>query len=1196
MVDQTFRRFADDYNFWIQHQPDPEAFTRIAKLAKGLERVLDVGSGDGLLTVELARVAQQVVGVDLSPTMIDRARQRAADAGCQNVEFIQADINALEMPPASFDLIVSSFALHHTDPRVTVPTLVGLLRPGGMLYLQEPVCPVTGPLARRLWYRRQGLHDLPAILQQHGLQTAWRVTRFRQSRTWIEHQIQDGHWTPAAARACYQSLLPGAIIHEAPAADLLQVMWQRPPASPAAPHPGATIPTPSPAALPEHPIAVGRTYPRPAPTGYVPFPRTALTGSVIARFEEQVKRHEAKSAVCTATQQLSYGELNSTANRWARRLLGEADATTASVAILMDQDDPVIPAIFGTLKARKAYVVIDPADPPERQARILALTGATNLLTTAARMQQASQWQPAPQQILIAEEIVHDPDQGNLELPLGPDQLAAIFFTSGSTGEPKGIARDHRQFLHSTWLNTNTYYVAPADRQSLLYFPGFTASVPNIYDTLLNGATLCSLNPRHLAPADLLAWLQREAITHFNPPIGLFRGLLEAVTPAMTWPDLRLITLGGQPLYGKDIRDFQRSFGANTVLLYVLAMTEAGAITQGYIDHQTVAGEGPLPVGYPVADKEITIVNEAGEPAPSGTVGQLMVTSPYLSLGQWEEVRAVKQQASFTREAPQPRRFLTSDRGRFRDDGALEFYGRSDAVVKLRGYRVDLGAIETVLNSLPAIQTAVVAALPMLSSEKRLVAYVVPQTGCELSVNDLKQTLQQQLPRYMIPEQFEVLTHLPLTASGKIDRQALPRLGQARPELSTPYVAPRNPTEAQLVTLWEELFDLRPIGVHDDFFALGGHSLALLQLATWLQQHFGQAVSLNPFVQEPTIEKLAHLLKPSRAEHPLPRVQQTGEDLSPVTEADMQRITPFLLGKQGAVQPPTGQPPWHNRWLPFATRVRLLYQMCRSPLMQRRFFPQERRLLHTFLPLMGVEPAQTQKVVATYLMRRLCRRHYRTAVTHTLWHNMQQAVVLSGQNFLAEARQSGRGILLLNTHGVTPAGEMLPILLQQLGYADFMLFTGKSRLQNNPALRKAFQQYFAVTQDELVISKFLGLQMDAAQQKLRVGGIVSIAPDGRSGQLTLSLPVCGRERAFSTGFADLSIETGAVAIPTRCVILPTGKIQVTFLPPLDSGAADAPRQERIHALVEQYVAFLEATWKLDPANIAPRHIKFYLED
>jgi lauroyl/myristoyl acyltransferase len=209
---------------------------------------------------------------------------------------------------------------------------------------------------------------------------------------------------------------------------------------------------------------------------------------------------------------------------------------------------------------------------------------------------------------------------------------------------------------------------------------------------------------------------------------------------------------------------------------------------------------------------------------------------------------------------------------------------------------------------------------------------------------------------------------------------------------------------------------------------------------------------------------------------------------------------------------------------------------------------------------------------------------------------MQQAVVLSGQNFLAEARQSGRGILLLNTHGVTPAGEMLPILLQQLGYADFMLFTGKSRLQNNPALRKAFQQYFAVTQDELVISKFLGLQMDAAQQKLRVGGIVSIAPDGRSGQLTLSLPVCGRERAFSTGFADLSIETGAVAIPTRCVILPTGKIQVTFLPPLDSGAADAPRQERIHALVEQYVAFLEATWKLDPANIAPRHIKFYLED
>jgi lauroyl/myristoyl acyltransferase len=263
---------------------------------------------------------------------------------------------------------------------------------------------------------------------------------------------------------------------------------------------------------------------------------------------------------------------------------------------------------------------------------------------------------------------------------------------------------------------------------------------------------------------------------------------------------------------------------------------------------------------------------------------------------------------------------------------------------------------------------------------------------------------------------------------------------------------------------------------------------------------------------------------------------------------------------------------------------------------QRRFFPQDRQLLHTFLPLIGVEPDQTQEVVATYLMRRLCRRHCSTALTHTLWHNRQQAVVLSGQNFLAEARQSGRGILLLNTHGVTPSGDILPILLQQLGYDDFMLYAGKARLQNNAALRNAFQQYFSVTQDELVISKFLGLQMDAAQQKLRAGGIVWIAPDGRNGQLMLSLPVCGRERAFSTGFAELSIETGAAVIPTRCVTLPTGKIQVTFLPPFDRGAANAPRQERVRSLVQQYVAFLEETWKLDPANIAPRHIKFYLED
>ncbi|MFN8443073.1 MAG: condensation domain-containing protein [Caldilineaceae bacterium] len=500
---------------------------------------------------------------------------------------------------------------------------------------------------------------------------------------------------------------------------------------------------------------------------------------------------------------------------------------------------------------------------------------------------------------------------------------------------------------------------------------------------------------------------------------------------------------------------------------------------------------------------------------------------------------------------------------------SLAFFMTANKLTATLQYNTDLFDLHTIRRWVSALQT--------------ILTNVVANPNAQLTA---------LLPATDLP--FARLDTLPLLPNGKVERKALPPSGRAQPALERPFVAPRTVTEKQLATLWEELLAHHPIGIQDDFFALGGNSLALLKLATQLKRQFGQEVSLQAFLQRSTIEKLAQLLDASSTEELPPLIQQGHEDFPPLTEADTKRITPFLLGQQCAVQRPTRQPQWHHRLLPFATCMRLLYQMCRIPLVQTRFFPEERQLLHAFLPQIGVKPAQMNDVVAAYLMRRLCTRYYRPALVHSLWHNLQQMVVLSGQNVLAEARQRERGILVLNIHGATSSGRLLAIILKQLGYDDFMLYGGKAQLQNDPALRNAFQQYFSVTQDELVNTKFLSLQMEVAQQKLRAGGIVWIAPDGGSGQRTVTMPVLGRERTFSTGFAELSLETGATAIPTRCVLLPNGTIQVTFLPPLDSGTIDAPHEERVRALMQQYVAFLEETWQLQPGNIEPSFMKRYL--
>lgn len=1196
-----FDQFAREYDFWMQTVRQPSAYQYILDiLPQSAHKVLEVGCGAGHLSLLLADSCDQVTAIDSSPTMIARAEEARRTQGKQNVEFLLADITSFPLQEAHYDFIVSTYALHHIDMTIIPARLRRALRPGGRLFIRDLVCQDGEAWHHSNRYHIQrALKELPQLARKYGVQTAWRITRFRLNPTWIQHLRADHVFSVPITEQIYKDHLPGSIFFVNQ--EEYSVLWN-------APQCPETTPLAAPTAV--RPNSLPPVSSELLPIVELPwhqdhweverFAKADVERSVVEIFERQVTRSSQAIAIKMGERTLTYAQLNIQANRLAHTIIAERGEQAEAIALFFTDPVDTIIALLAVLKAGKFYLVLNPVQPAAALAQICHDAGVALLIAPTAHFATVKVW-ATDLQVLNYDEVDVTLSADNLLLPLTADHLSGIYYTSGSTGVPKGIVRDHRQLLHSTWHNTNAYQIASEDRHSLLYSPALTAAVPDILDPLLNGATLYPFDPKANPVNALIEWLQREEITLFHVPVVLFRRLLDALQNDETlqtqqraaFPKLRLIILAGQSIYKPDVERFRRLFAPVCQILYRLAMTEAGSVTHIVLNHQSTLGD-VVPVGYPTADKTILLLDENHQAVPVGETGYIAIRSRYLSVGYWQNPTLTTSKFLLDPADAKQRIYLSGDQGRWQADGTLEYLGRQDSMVKIRGYRVELGAVETALLNLEAVKESVVVTRYDVDGNKQLIGYIVPRTT-RLTTNRVRHLLSQTLPEYMIPSHFMLLGALPQTLNGKVDYQALPPPGHERPELDIPYVAPRNTTEAQLTALWEELFEIHPIGVQDDFFALGGHSITLLRLATRLKQQFGQDVSLKLFLQDSTIEKLAQILNPSSANNVLQMVEQARSDKAQLSAADAKRIAPFLLGQQGAVQPPLVQPRLRDHWIPYGVYVRFFQQVCRIPIIQTRLFPQESQLLRTFLPLIGVKTQHINEEVATYLMRLLCKRHCRTLLAHTLWRNMQQVVVLSGQNFLAEAQQNGRGILLLNTHSFTTS-YILSIVLQQLGYGDFMVHKGKAGLQNRPELRKAFQQYFAITQDELVITKLLSLQMEMARQKLKERGIVWIAPDGRSGQLTLSLPVFGRERAFSTGFAELSIETGAVAIPTRCVTLPTGKIQVTFLPPLDRGVADAPRQERILSLVKQYVAFLEETWKLDPANITLRHIKFYLED
>lgn len=405
---------------------------------------------------------------------------------------------------------------------------------------------------------------------------------------------------------------------------------------------------------------------------------------------------------------------------------------------------------------------------------------------------------------------------------------------------------------------TNDLHICPEDRLTLLTFATAQA-IRNIFAALLNGAALFPLDVREQGVTHLAKWLIHEEITIYMSGSPLFRHFAESLTRVEKFPKLRLIRLGSESVSIRHVELYQRYFSPDCIFANALSNTESGTIRKYFICKEAWITGSVVPVGYEVDDKEILLL-DGDRKVGFNEVGEIVVKSRYLSPGYWQRPDLTKAAFVPSPDGGDERIYRTGDLGWLLPDDCLVRLGRKDSQVKIRGYRVETVEVERALLELDIFREAAVIAQEDQSGGRRLVAYVVPKRNPAPTVNALRRDLAKRLPDYMIPSIFMVLDTLPLAPNGKIDRRALPAPPSVRPELDTPFATPRTPVEELLAGIWANVLELDQIGIHDNFFGLGGDSLLASQVVSRVSDAFQVQLTVRSLFESPTVADMAAVI------------------------------------------------------------------------------------------------------------------------------------------------------------------------------------------------------------------------------------------------------------------------------------------------------------------------------------------------
>ncbi|WP_225830133.1 non-ribosomal peptide synthetase [Streptomyces sp. NK08204] len=585
-------------------------------------------------------------------------------------------------------------------------------------------------------------------------------------------------------------------------------------------------------------------------------------GLVHQRIEERVRRHPDAEAVRHAGRSLTYDALNRRANRLAHRLRRHGVGPNVVVGVAMERSLDLVVSLLAVLKAGGAYTPLDLDLPAARLAAIAEDARPPVVLTHGPA---ADRLPPLDCPVLDVDDLAAelaaeaDDDPG---VTVDGEDLAYVIFTSGSTGRPKGVMNVHAALRNRLLWMQDAYRLDASDRVLQKTPFSFDVSVWEFFWPLMAGATLVVARPGgHRDSGYLARTIQDEAVTtlHFVPSM-LQVFLTEQVEKCTS---LRRVICSGEELT-RDLHDrFLARSRAELHNLY--GPTEAAIdVTSWHCRHDD-ADRRPVPIGRPIANTRLYVLDQRLRPVPVGVPGELHIGGRGLARGYLNRPDLTAERFIDDPFVPGGRLYRTGDLVRHRPDGALEFLGRLDHQIKLRGLRIELGEIEAVLITHEAVREAVVVAHEHAPGDVRLAAYVTCAAGTAPSAGDLAAHLRRRLPDYMVPATFTVLERLPLTPSGKTDRKALPAPQTARADLETRFVAPRDRTEHALAEIWRDLLGVERVGTRDNFFDLGGHSLLMAEFRTVLAASLGHELTMVELFQHPTIGSLAEYLGRTQA-------------------------------------------------------------------------------------------------------------------------------------------------------------------------------------------------------------------------------------------------------------------------------------------------------------------------------------------
>ncbi|HGM4843709.1 TPA: amino acid adenylation domain-containing protein [Serratia marcescens] len=591
-----------------------------------------------------------------------------------------------------------------------------------------------------------------------------------------------------------------------------------------------------------------------------------LDQTLAALFEQQVRRTPDATALVSGAESLSYAQLNARANRLAHALIARGVGPDSRVAVCAERGLNMVTALFGILKAGGAYVPLDPAYPGERLQYILQDADPVLLLADAAG--RAALGEPATPQLALEAALPETLSAENPAPRAQASHLAYVIYTSGSTGKPKGAMNEHRGVVNRLVWMQEAYGLTAADTVLQKTPFGFDVSVWEFFWPLMVGARLVMAKPEgHKDPDYLSRAIEQYGVTtlHFVP--SMLQSFLADGQAATRCGQVVRVMCSGEALPAALVAEFYRRL-PQAELHNLYGPTEAAVdVTAWHCSRE--ADRVSVPIGRPIANTRIYLLDERGQPVPLGAVGELYIGGVQVARGYLNRPELTAERFLADPFAPGGRMYRTGDVARYLANGDIEYLGRNDQQVKIRGFRIECGEIEAVLATHPAVREAVVDARAV-GDDKRLVAWVVPAADVaeEALAGALRQHVSAALPDYMVPSAWVVVAALPLSPNGKLDRRALPEPQGAQSQAA--YEAPQGEHETLLAAIWRELLNVERVGRHDNFFELGGHSLLAVRLTNRLQQMEWQ-LPLQVLFANPTLLALAQQLR--RTDEALPPIE-----------------------------------------------------------------------------------------------------------------------------------------------------------------------------------------------------------------------------------------------------------------------------------------------------------------------------------